>query len=112
MDLAARNVGHLRVEQRSQSAQDAALRLPAQSQQNEVVARKNRVDDLRHHGIVIADDARENRPTFAQPGHQVIPQLVFHMPGTQTRFREGTMAQLAKGLRNTHDRKLHEGQRL
>ena len=53
--------GSLRIEQRGERAQDAALRLPAQSQQNEIMPRKNCVDDLRHHRIVITDDAGKNR---------------------------------------------------
>ena len=60
VNLAAGDVGHLRIEQRGQGAQDAALGLAAQSQQNEIVARKNRIDDLRHDRVVISDDAGEN----------------------------------------------------
>ena len=38
---------------------EARLGLPAQSQQNEIVPREQRVDHLRHHRILVADDARE-----------------------------------------------------
>ncbi len=72
MNLAARNVGHLSVQQGGQSAQDAALGLAAKSQQNEIMTRKNGVDDLRHHGIVVADNSGKNRPALAKFRHQVV----------------------------------------
>ncbi len=36
---------------------DAALRLAAQPEQNDVVSRQNRVHELRNDGFVIADNA-------------------------------------------------------
>ena len=105
VNLAAGNVGHLRIEQRGQSSQDAALGLTAQSQQNKIMTRKNGIDDLRHHGIVVADDARENRPALAKFRHQVVAQFVLHAPASQLFFGEWTVAQLAERPRKTHDRK-------
>ena len=61
VDLAAFDIRHALVEQRGQHADQARFGLPAQSQQDEIVARQNGVDDLRHHGVFVADDAREQR---------------------------------------------------
>ena len=49
------------VEQRRQRAEDARLRLAAQAEQDEVVPREDRVDELRDHGVVVADDAGKQR---------------------------------------------------
>ena len=61
VNFASGDIWHLRIEQRGQRAQDAAFRLPAQSQQNEIVPRKNGVDDLRHHRVVISHNAGKHR---------------------------------------------------
>ena len=105
VNLATRDVRHLRIEQRRQGAQDAALGLAAQSQQNEIVARKNGVDDLRHDRVVVADDAGENRAALTEFHDQVVAHLVFHAPGTQPLFAKWTLAQFAERPRQTHDGK-------
>ena len=61
MDLAARHDRDLLVEQVDERAQDAALRLAAQAEQDEVVPRQDRVDELRDDRVVVADDAGEER---------------------------------------------------
>src|SRR5215469_18830742 len=90
MNLASRQVRHLRIEQRRQRAQDAALGLAAQPKKDEIVSRKNSVDDLRHYGVVVSDDPGKNRllPARAQPDHQVVSQLVFQPACTQTLSRK------------------------
>ena len=57
------------VEQRRQRAQDAGLRLAAQPEKNEVVARQDGVDDLGTDGVVVADDAGKQRlaPSLPPP---------------------------------------------
>ncbi len=60
-DLAAGDVGHLLVEQRGERAQDAALGLAAQPEQDEVLFRKDGVDDLRDDRVFVADDAGKER---------------------------------------------------
>ena len=59
-------------------AQDARLRLPAQAEQNEVVPRQQRVDDLRHHRVFVADDAGEQRAALTEAVEQVLAHLVLH----------------------------------
>ena len=56
-NLASGNVWHLFIEQGRQRAQDAALGLPAQTQQDEVLPRENRIHDLRNDGVFKSHDA-------------------------------------------------------
>ena len=76
VDLAARNDRDLGVEQIGERPQDPALRLAAQAEQDEVVPRQNRVHDLRHDGVVVADDARKDRLAAAQALDQVVADFV------------------------------------
>ena len=105
MDLTAGQVRHVRIEKRRQGAQDAAFRLSAQAEKNEVVARQDRVDDLRDHRVLVADDALENLlvTVFAQPCRKIVAEFVLHAPGLQTLFSKWTMAQFAECARKTHE---------
>src|SRR5580692_2533474 len=105
VNLAARDVRSLRVEQRGKGAQNAALGLAAKSQQNKVMPRKDRIDNLRHNGIVIANNSEEDWSDLAKFRHQVIAQLVLHAAASQLGFGERTVAELAERPRKTHDRK-------
>src|SRR6266700_3457932 len=102
MNLAASYVGRVRVEQRSESAKNAAFGLAAQTQKNEIMARKNGIHDLRDNGVVITDDAGENRIILSQLCDQIIAQLIFHTARAQFFFRKGASAQLAEGEGKTH----------
>src|ERR1035441_9073749 len=64
--------------------------------------RENRVHDLRHHRVVIPNDARKYRAAIAQPRHQVLAQLIFDPPRTEALCGKGTSAQLAQSPDNTH----------
>jgi hypothetical protein len=105
MNLASRDVRHLVIKQRSKRAQDPALRLSAQAEENEIVSRQDGIDDLRHHGVVVADDSRKNGAALSQFARQVVAHLVFHVPFQQSVFGEGTLAQLTERARKTHDGK-------
>jgi hypothetical protein len=78
VDLAAGHDWHGRVEQARQAAQDPALRLPAQTQQDHVVLREHGVRDLRDHRFVVAHDAGEHRLACAQLAQHVAPHLLAH----------------------------------
>jgi hypothetical protein len=82
VNLAACDVWHLRIQQRGQRAQNAALGLPAQSQQNKVVARQNCIDDLWHYGVIVANDSGKNRPALAKFRGQIVTQFVLHAPAS------------------------------
>ena len=76
VDLAAGHDRHRVVEQRDERAQNPRLRLAAQAEQDEVVPRQERVDDLRHDGVFVADDAGEQRSALAEPVEQVLAHFV------------------------------------
>src|SRR5690348_8321183 len=52
MNFAAGDIRHQRIEQRSESAKDAAFGLTAKTEKNEIMPRQNGVYDLRDDGIV------------------------------------------------------------
>ena len=58
----------------------ASLCLAAKAKQDEVVLRKQRSDELRHHRVVVADDAGEQRTPAAQRLDQVLANLLPHCP--------------------------------
>ena len=68
----------LGVEQLGEAAHDARLRLAALAEQHDVLAAENGVDDLRHHRLVVADDARKQRLAGAQLGDEVAAHLHLH----------------------------------
>ena len=77
-DLAARHDGHPLVEQPGERADHARLRLSAFTEQDHVVATQQRVLDRGHHRLVVAQDARKERPAraevFEQVAHDLFPQ--------------------------------------
>ena len=92
VDLAAGDIRNLGIEQGGQGAQDAAFGLAAQSEQDEVMTRENGVDDLRHDGIVVSDDAGENGTALTQLHDEVVAHFVLHAPGIQPVFAKSTLA--------------------
>ena len=68
----------LRVQQIRELANDPALRLPAQSEENQIMSRQNGIDELRHDGLVIAHDAREKFLPPLQFANQVRAHLIFY----------------------------------
>ena len=99
VDLAARDDRNLFIEQRDELAQDAALRLPAQSQQNEIVARKDGVDELRQDRLFVAQDAGKQRRAVLQQADQVLPHLVFDGALAAGRTRPLRSLQFTEGRR-------------
>jgi len=76
VDLAPGHDGNDVVEQIGEAAQDPALRLAAQAQQDEVVLRENGVDQLRDDSVVEPDHAGKQRLAGAQALNQVRADLV------------------------------------
>ena len=56
--------------------EEARLGLPAQAEQDEIVAREQRVLDLRHDRVLVAHDAVEGVLAGAPEPHEVAPHLV------------------------------------
>jgi hypothetical protein len=76
VDLAAWHDGNLLVEQIGEGAQDAALRLTAQAKEDEIVAGEDRVHQLRHHRLVVADDAGEQRLAGLELADEVVADFL------------------------------------
>ena len=104
-NFASREEGSLFVQQSGQGAKDAALSLPAQSEQNEIMARKYCVDNLGDYGVVIADDAGKNCSATAKLGDQIIAQFVLYAPILKTLLGKRTAAEFAECPRETHSKK-------
>ncbi len=94
VNLAAGHDRNLFVEQIDQRAEDAALGLTAQAEQDEVVAREDRIDQLRDDRFVVADDAREQRFARLQLAHEVVADFLFDGAGLRT----DALAQFAERL--------------
>ena len=67
VNFAARDVGHPGIEQGCKRAQNTAFGLSAQSEQDEIMAREDRVDDLWDDCVVITNDAGEDRGRGSLP---------------------------------------------
>ena len=80
VDLASRHHRDLFIEQRHQRPEQARLRLTAKAEQDEVVLREKRVDQLWNDAVVVPDDAREQRSAAAQGLNQVLANLLLHGP--------------------------------
>ncbi len=80
VDLASLHHRDRLVEKACQSSQDPALGLPAQAEEDEVVAREDRVDELRDDRVVVADDSWEDRATGTQLPHQVLTDFILDAP--------------------------------
>jgi hypothetical protein len=78
---------------------------PAQSQQNEIVAGQNRIDDLGYDGVFITHDAGKNGcvTVRAQARREVFAHFIFDAPAPQTLFGKGTAAKFSQRARKTHE---------
>jgi len=61
VNLASGNVGNFHVQEINQAAQDAALGLASQTQEDEIMTPQNRIGDLRQNGILISMNAGKKR---------------------------------------------------
>src|ERR1700676_136754 len=92
IDFAAGNHGNFGIEQADEAAKDAAFGLAAQAQQNKIVARKQRVDDLRNDGVFVAVDAGEKRLVVLDGAQQILANFFFH------RARSGSRVEIRDAL--------------
>ena len=95
VNFGAGNIGHVRIEQGGQHADQTRFGLSAQTEQDEVVPGENGVDYLRNDRIFIADNSGEERFSFLDLADQVGAKLIFHAPSGNTFFGEATIPQLA-----------------
>ena len=95
VDLAAFHVRRIGVEQRGEHADQARLGLPAQAQQNKIVARQYGVDDVRNHTLFEADDAGKQRLAALDTTDKIIPEFVFYRAASNSVFGENALAKSA-----------------
>src|SRR5208283_1974811 len=86
VNFAAAQVRQVRIEQCGERAQNAALRLAAQSKKNEVVPRKDSVDNPRHNCVVVADNAGEYCTVRTDADHKIVAHLVLDAPAVHPWF--------------------------
>jgi glycerophosphoryl diester phosphodiesterase len=110
VNLASRYHRDRIVEQSGQRAEKATLRLTAQTKQNEIVARQDRVDDLRYNGFVVPDDAGEEQVARAQACDQVFAHFVANRtPFHATGFDGAAQFSKGRGSCRGHTAILSEG---
>jgi hypothetical protein len=97
--LAAGDDWNFRVKQCGEGAQDARLGLAAQSEEDEVVTREQRVHDLRHHGFFVAEYTVEELPALAEPGEEVPADFVLYGRRFSVFGRIIGASQRSKGVR-------------
>src|SRR5690606_17430383 len=78
------------VEQRDELAQDPALGLAAESEEDEVVAREDRVHDLRHYRLLVPEDAGEELLACALLADEVLPHLLLDAAAAVSGGLQGT----------------------
>src|SRR5258708_16243805 len=71
VDLTAGDTRHVRVEQGDERAHDAALRLAAFAEQDDVVTRDHGVGQLWQHRVVVAHDPVQQRLAAAKAGQEI-----------------------------------------
>ena len=99
VDFAPFHVGRRFIQQRSQQPDQPRFGLPAQAEQNEIVAREDGVDHLRHHGVLVPEDGGKQRVAALDFADQVLAELVLDAAARQLGFRKGTLAQRAESAR-------------
>ncbi len=67
--------------------------------------RQHGIDDLRHHRVVVAHDAREQRFAPPQLADQVLAHLVFDPASAQAFFGKLTASEFSEGPRKIHEDK-------
>jgi hypothetical protein len=96
VNLATVNVWRGFIQQTGQLPDETRFRLPAQAEEDEVVAGEDGIDHLRHHGVFVTQDAGKQRFTPLDFAHQIVSKFVFDGSIGEMRFGKGTVAQRAE----------------
>ena len=105
VNFAPGDCGHVRVHEVYEAAKNARLGLAAKTEQDEMMLRKDGVDDLRNHGVVVAVYAGEERVALLHLAEQI---LTHFLPDRALRvflFRPVAAAKLTESFRQ----RSHEG---
>ena len=99
VDLTAGHHRQVLVQERRQRAQDPALRLAAETEEDKVVPRQDGVDQLGNDRLVVADDAGEERVSRRQLPDEVVADFVLHRaPRKGVRRGIARPSQIAEGF--------------
>ena len=82
MDLASHHAGEPLVQKTRQGTDHPGLGLSSLAQKDQVVAAEKRVLDRRDHGVLVTDDVFEHRLPGANPGQQILAELVADAAGS------------------------------
>ena len=96
MNFTTGDVGDFLVEKFDQSAQNAALCLAAQSEQNKIVPRQNRIGDLRQNRFFVPVNARKERLAGFELLENVGAKFVLHGAARCSRRKTGKFSQFAE----------------
>ena len=92
VDLAARNDWHPLIQEARERTNHAGLCLAALAEEHDVVARQQRILQLRHDRVLVTHDTCEQRFTGANLRNRIATHLVFHrhgLPARRTQRAEG-----------------------
>ena len=107
VNFAAGDDGYLRIEQVDESAEDAALGLAAQAEQDKIMAREQGVDDLRDDRVFVSMDTGEERIALLDGAQQIAAELVLDGARSAARIKIGNALELTEGARFRMRRRLH-----
>ena len=99
VDLRAGHAGNERVEQGGEAAQEPALGLAAQAEEDHVVAGEHGVRDQRNHGVLVAEHAGEELLSRLELTDEVSAHLLLD---ARLASHDSALLQLAKGPRGGH----------
>ena len=91
MNLASLDVRHGFIQQSGEHTDQASLGLAPQSQEDEIVSRKDCIYHLRHDRIFVTEDAGKKGLPALNSTYQIIPEFVFNGSVTKFGFRIRTL---------------------
>jgi len=104
-NLAAGEVGHVGIEQRRKGGRMRLLACPRRPSRMKLWRERMAFHDLRHHRVVVADDAGKDAGIVVLPqaGDEVVASSSFTRRGAKRSSENETAAQFAERARKTHE---------
>src|SRR5687768_13908538 len=107
MNLAAGNIGKMVVEQRCKKTDKPRFGLASKSEQDEIMAGQQRIDQLRHDAILKSDDAGKEFFATLQPADEIRADLVLDPATSNPLFGEFAAAKAAQSIGKVRVRSFH-----
>src|ERR1700675_1907680 len=99
VDFASLHDRNMWVHEAGEVAKNPRFRLAAQAEKNEMMARKDGVDDLGYYRVVVPVQAGKERLALFHLAHQILAQLLSHTSLRDSLFGPLTAAKLTEGFR-------------